>query len=108
MGRVSAVVDKDARELPISSAIEPRLPPAVEMALHCGERRKVARLIFDHYPEMSLREAIVMVQRYRRLELSVAAGPTVAAGKRASVWRWGIPGLLFAVAVAAVAWWLYR
>ncbi len=105
---VSVVVDKNkhASEHPMKSATAPRLPPTSEMALHCGERHKVARLIFDHYPQMPLREAITRVERYHRLELSVGAGGTGVAGNRVSVWCWAMLGLL--CAVAGAAWWLYR
>ncbi|MBB5883680.1 hypothetical protein DYQ93_01905 [Xanthomonas sp. LMG 8992] len=84
---------------------ERRLPPAAELALRRGERRKAAKLVFEHYPDMSLREALDMVQRHLRSAPTLGAAATVAAGDRGGAWRWVLPALLLA---AAAAWWLVR
>ncbi|MCW0437057.1 hypothetical protein [Xanthomonas sacchari] len=82
---------------------ERRLPPAAELALRRGERRTAAKLVFEHYPDMSLREALEMVQRHLRSAPTLGAASTVAAGDRGGAWRWVLLALLLA---AAAAWWL--
>ncbi|MCC4592906.1 hypothetical protein LL974_17375 [Xanthomonas campestris pv. cannae] len=84
---------------------ERRLPPAAELALRRGERRKAAKLVFEQYPDMSLREALEMVQRHLRSAPTLGTASTVAAGDRGGVWRWVLLVLLLA---AAAAWWLTR
>ncbi|MBO9873900.1 MULTISPECIES: hypothetical protein [Xanthomonas] len=84
---------------------ERRLPPAAELALRRGERRKAAKLVFDQYPDMSLREALEMVQRHLRASPTLGTASTVVAGDRGGRWRWALLALLLA---AAAAWWLAR
>ncbi|MDV0440291.1 hypothetical protein [Xanthomonas sacchari] len=84
---------------------ERRLPPAAELALLRGERRKAAKLVFEQYPDMSLREALEMVQRHLRSAPTLGTASTVVAGDRGGAWRWVLLALLLA---AAAAWWLAR
>ncbi|MXV07451.1 hypothetical protein [Xanthomonas sp. LMG 9002] len=86
-------------------AEERRLPPAAELALRRGERRKAAKLVFEHYPGMSLHEALEMVQRHLWSAPTLGAASTVVAGDRGRAWRWVLLALLL---VAAAAWWLLR
>ncbi|MET7141085.1 hypothetical protein M3S04_06220 [Xanthomonas sp. PPL139] len=84
---------------------ERRLPPAAELALRRGERRKAAKLVFAHYPDMSLREALDLVQRHLRSAPTLGAASAVSAGDHGGRWRWILLALLLA---AAAAWWLAR
>lgn len=86
-------------------AEERRLPPAAELALRRGERHNAAKRVFEHYPDMSLREALELVQRHQQSAPRLVAASAVTAGDRGRIWRWALLVLLLA---AVAAWWLAR
>ncbi|MDQ1092212.1 ribosomal protein L7/L12 [Xanthomonas sacchari] len=102
----SAPVTAVQSHVPPAVAEERRLPPAAELALRRGERRKAAEAVFEHYPGISLREALDLVQRHLQAAPTPGMAATVTAGDHGGRWRWAL--LVLLPAAAAVAWWLAR